>query len=148
MASPTLPKHGTQTDEIFETIFHKQLKSNMDVIEMIKEGINKSSLMKFVRFLNYSPKQIAHLLPISLRTIQRYASKQKFSPGISEHIIQLVFIVGKGIEVFGSREKFMRWFNTPSAAFGGIAPCDLVSLKTGALMVLDALGRIEYGVYA
>ena len=148
MATLTISEHDTQTDEIFEKIFHKQLKSNRDVIEMSKEGITKASLMKFVRFLNYSPDQFADLLPITLRTIQRYSSRQKFSPSISEHIIQLVFLVGKGIEVFGSLEKFMSWFNTPSTALGGEVPCDLVNLKTGAQMVMDELGRIEYGVYA
>ncbi|MCG3117695.1 MAG: DUF2384 domain-containing protein [Candidatus Manganitrophus sp. SA1] len=148
MDTLTIKESDKQADAIFKKIFHKQLKSYMDVIEMSKEGITKASLMEFIHFLNFSPDQFAHLLPITLRTIQRYSSKQKFSPTISEHIIQLVFLVGKGIEVFGSLEKFMSWFNTPSKALGGMVPSDLVSLKTGTQMVLDELGRIEYGVYA
>ena len=115
---------------------------------MSKEGITKASLMDFVRFLNFSPNEMAGMLPITLRTIQRYSNKQKFSPTVSEHIIQLVFLVGKGIEVFGSLERFMGWFNTPSKALGGNVPSDLVDLKTGTQMVMDELGRIEYGVYA
>lgn len=148
MDTLTIKENDKQADAIFKKIFHKQLKSYMDVIEMSKEGITKASLMEFIHFLNFSPDQFAHLLPITLRTIQRYSSKQKFSPTISEHIIQLVFLVGKGIEVFGSLEKFMGWFNTPSKALGGRVPSDLVSLKTGTQMVMDELGRIEYGVYA
>lgn len=141
-------KEAKEADEIFKKIFHKKLKSYMDVIEMSKKGITKASLMEFVHFLNFTPDQFARLLPITLRTIQRYSSKQTFSPTISEHIIQLVFLVGKGIEVFGSLEKFMSWFNAPSQALGGNVPIDLVYLKTGAQMVMDELGRIEYGVYA
>lgn len=137
-----------QADEIFKKVFHIQLKSYMDVIEMSKEGITKGSLMDFVHFLNFTPEQVAQLLPITLRTIQRYSKKQKFSPTVSEHIIQLVFLVGKGIEVFGSLEKFMSWFKKPSQALGGNVPGDLVNLRTGTQMVMDELGRIEYGVYA
>jgi len=148
METLTIKKRDKQAAEIFKKVFHKQLKSYMDVIEMSKEGITKRSLMDFVHFLNFSPDQFARMLPITLRTIQRYSSKQKFNPAVSEHIIQLVFLVGKGIEVFGSLEKFMSWFNTPSKALGGNVPSDLVSLKTGAQMVMDELGRIEYGVYA
>jgi putative toxin-antitoxin system antitoxin component (TIGR02293 family) len=148
MGTLTIKEPGKQADKIFKKIFHKQLDSYLDVIEMSREGVTKGSLMAFVHFLNFSPDQFARMLPITLRTIQRYSSKQKFNPAVSEHIIQLVFLVGKGIEVFGSLERFMRWFNTPSKALGGNAPSNLVSLKTGAQMVMDELGRIEYGVYA
>ncbi|HEX9757245.1 MAG TPA: antitoxin Xre/MbcA/ParS toxin-binding domain-containing protein [Nitrospiria bacterium] len=144
----TIKERDEQAGEIFRKVFHKKPKSNMDVIEMSKEGISKASLMNFVRFLNFSPDQVARMLPITLRTIQRYSRKQKFNPTVSEHIIQLVFLVGRGIEVFGSREKFMSWFNSPSKALGGNVPSGLVSLKTGAQMVMEELGRIEYGVYA
>jgi putative toxin-antitoxin system antitoxin component (TIGR02293 family) len=133
---------------IFKKVFPKQPKSWMDVIEMSTEGVTKSSLMIFVRYLDFSTDRIAHMLPVTARTIQRYSNKQKFNPTVSEHIIQLVLLVGKGIEVFGSREKFLRWFDTPSKALGGKAPSALVSLKTGAQMVTDELGRIEHGVYA
>ncbi|WP_168058448.1 type II toxin-antitoxin system Xre/ParS family antitoxin [Candidatus Manganitrophus noduliformans] len=148
METLLIKERDKQADEIFKKVFHKQLKSYTDVIEMSKEGITKASLMDFVRFLNFSPDQFARLLPITLRTIQRYSGKQRFSPTVSEHIIQLVFLVGKGIEVFGSLEKFMSWFNAPSQALGGNVPSDLVSLKTGTQMVMDELGRIEHGVYA
>lgn len=148
MATVSVKGREKEADEIFKKIFHKKLKSCMDVIEMSKEGITKASLMEFIHFLNFTPDQFARLLPITLRTIQRYSSKQTFSPTLSEHIIQLVFLVGKGIEVFGSLEKFMSWFNAPSQALGGNVPIDLVNLKTGAQMVMDELGRIEYGVYA
>lgn len=148
METLTIKERDKQADEIFKKVFHKRLKSYMDVIEMSREGITKASLMDFVHFLNFSPDQFARLLPITLRTIQRYSSKQKFSPTVSEHIIQLVFLVGKGIEVFGTLERFMSWFNTPSKALGGRVPSDLVNLKTGTQMVMDELGRIEYGVYA
>ena len=137
-----------QAAEIFKKVFHKQLTSHMDVIEMSKQGVTKGSLIAFVRFVNFSPDQFARMLPITLRTIQRYSNKEKFNPTVSEHIIQLALLMVKGIEVFGSLQKFKSWFNMPSQALGGKVPSDLVSLKTGAQMVMDELSRIEYGVYA
>ena len=148
MGALAIKEQNQQAAEIFKKVFHKRLTSYIDVIEMSKEGVTKGSLMAFVRLVDFSPDQFAHMLPITLRTIQRYSSKQKFNPTVSEHIIQLVLLMGKGIEVFGSLEKFRVWFNTPSKALGGRVPRDLVSLKTGAQMVMDELGRIEYGVYA
>ena len=147
MDTLTVNERDKQVAVIFQKVFHKQPKSCMDVIEMSNEGVTKGSLMTLVHYFNLSPDKFAHMLPITLRTIQRYSSNQKFSPVISEHIIQLVFLMAKGIEVFGSREKFMRWFDSPSTALGGKAPSELVALKTGAQMVMDELGRIEYGVF-
>ncbi len=148
METRTIKERDKQAEVIFKKAFHKQPKSCMDVIEMSREGVTKASLMAFIHFLNFSPEKFAQMLPITLRTIQRYSSKQRFNPAVSEHIIQLVFLVGKGIEVFGSLEKFKRWFDTPCQALGGNVPGDLVNLKAGAQMVMDELGRIEYGVYA
>ncbi len=133
---------------MFKRVFNRQPKSWMDVIEMSAEGVTKGSLMIFMHYLDFSTDRIAHLLPITARTIQRYSNKQKFNPAVSEHIIQLVLLVGKGIEVFGSRAKFLRWFDTPSKSLGGKAPSALAGLKTGAQMIMDELGRIEHGVYA
>ncbi len=137
-----------QATEAFRKIFHKQPTSYMDVFEMSKEGVTKDELMLFTRLFNLSLDRCAQMLPITLRTIQRYSGKRKFSPTVSEHIIQLAFLMMKGIEVFESREKFMRWFDSPSRALGGKTPSELVSLKTGTQMVMDELNRIEYGVYA
>ncbi|MFA5073369.1 MAG: antitoxin Xre/MbcA/ParS toxin-binding domain-containing protein [Nitrospirota bacterium] len=133
---------------IFKKMFHKQPRSSMDVIEMSKAGVTKRSLMDFIQYFHFSPEKVAHMLPITLRTIQRYSSNQKFSPVVSEHIIQLVFLMVKGIQVFGSRDAFFRWFDSPSKALGGCMPSELVNLKTGAQLVMDELIRIEHGVYA
>lgn len=148
METLTAKERDKQAAEIFKKVFHKRRISHMDVIEMSKQGVTKRSFMTFVRLVRISPDQYERMLPISLRTIQRYSDNEKFNPAVSEHIIQLVLLVGKGIEVFGSLEKFMSWFNSPSKAFGGRVPSDLVGLKTGTQMVMDELGRIEYGVYA
>jgi putative toxin-antitoxin system antitoxin component (TIGR02293 family) len=54
----------------------------------------------------------------------------------------------RGTEVFESRENFLRWFTTPNTALGGKVPSDLVSLQTGAQLVMDELIRIDHGVFA
>ncbi len=141
-------KKDNEESMIFQEVFHKQPKTMMDFIVMSNEGVTKKSLIHLVQILNVSTNRVADMLPVTLRTIQRYSNNQKFTPSVSEHIIQLAQLVGKGIDAFGSREKFLEWFDTPSTALGGNKPSELVKLKTGAQMVMDELTRIEYGVYA
>jgi len=135
-------------EDIVSKIFHKQFNSDMEIIEMSKKGVTKATLIAFMHYLNFSPDQFAALLPITLRTIQRYSNEKVFTPNISEHIILLVLLVKQGIAVFGSLKSFVSWFNASSQALGGRRPCDLVCFKVGTQMVKDELGRIEYGVYA
>ena len=40
------------------------------------------------------------------------------------------------------------WLKSPNAALRGHAPLSLVDTDIGAEAVLDALGRIEHGVFA
>ena len=139
---------AVETSKIFPKLFHKELTSEMDVIEMSKEGVTKRSLISFGDCFGFTPDRLAYMLPITLRTIQRYKNTQKFNPTISEHIIQLARLMVRGTDVFESRDNFLSWFATPNTALGGKIPSDLVSLQTGAQLVMDELTRIDHGVFA
>ena len=54
----------------------------------------------------------------------------------------------KAVEVFGGKEKALRWMEYPSAALGNIAPIKLIETSVGVQMLLDELGRIEHGIFA
>ena len=133
---------------IIQKAFHKQIHSEMDVIEMSRKGVTKAALVMVGQCFDLSLDTLARMLPVTLRTVQRYSRSQKFNPTVSEHIIQLARLMAKGVEVFESRDKFKRWFTTPNVALGGKAPSELVSLKTGTQLVMDELMRIDYGVFA
>jgi len=134
--------------KIFPILFNKKLTSEMDVIAMSKRGVTKKSLILIGEYFGFTPDRLAYMLPITLRTIQRYKNTQKFNPAVSEHIIQLARLMVRGTEIFKSRENFLRWFTTPNTALGGNVPSDLVSLQTGAQLVMDELTRIDHGVFA
>jgi putative toxin-antitoxin system antitoxin component (TIGR02293 family) len=136
------------SSKIFPILFNKELTSEMDVIAMSKRGVTKKSLILIGEYFGFTPDRLAYMLPITLRTIQRYKNTQKFNPAVSEHIIQLARLMVRGTEVFESRENFLRWFTTPNTALGGNVPSDLVSLQTGAQLVMDELTRIDHGVFA
>ena len=57
-------------------------------------------------------------------------------------------VAAKGMAVFGDREKFLAWMRQPNIALADRIPEDLLSYKLGMDMVMDELGRIEYGVYS
>lgn len=51
-------------------------------------------------------------------------------------------------EVLGSRERALRWLNSPNRACGGQSPLALLETDLGCKQVEDILGRIVHGVYS
>jgi uncharacterized protein (DUF2384 family) len=59
----------------------------------------------------------------------------------------LVDITARAIEVFGTREKALRWLKTPVRSLGDQTPLSLLGSPDGIVRVEDALGCIEHGVW-
>ncbi|RJQ16648.1 MAG: DUF2384 domain-containing protein [Nitrospiraceae bacterium] len=126
----------------------KKIHSRLDLIEMSKAGITKEALRHLAKYLSLSESQLTELLPVSERTILRYTSKKPFNRVVSEQIIQIAEVVARGTEVFRDKEKFISWMHSPSKALANQTPLSLLSSRFGTEMVLDELGRIEYGVFS
>ena len=129
-----------------EKVLRKNIRNQMDLIELSNLGITKDALEHLINFISVPLGQIANLLPITKRTIERYPRKKHFNRVVSEQIIQLAEITAKGVEVFGDKDGFLIWLNRPNKALSGKIPFTLTASRFGAEMVLDELGRMEYGV--
>ena len=117
-----------------------------DLDELSKKGVSKSALLHLARYLDLSEGQMAELLPISLRTLQRYSGRKRFDRVVSEYILQIAVVAARGVDVFDDRNKFLSWLRYPNRALGNRTPTSLLGTRFGTEMVLNELGRIEYGV--
>ena len=124
----------------------KNIQTEMDLIELSDKGITKSALLRLTKYLGFSLGQIASILPVTERTIQRYSPKEHFNPAASEQILQIALIGARGEEVFGGKEQFIEWLNFPCKAFGSKTPRSLLHSRFGADMIRDELGRLEHGI--
>lgn len=129
-------------------VIQKSIQSQMDLVILGDKGVTKDALLHLAKYLSCSMNQIAQLLPVTERTIQRYTSKKHFNRVVSEQILQIAEVAAKGSEVFESRDKFLTWMDHPNVALGKKTPMSLLNSKFGVNMVLDELGRIEHGVFS
>ena len=127
-------------------VLHGNITSRMDLIELSNKGVTKDALLRLAGYLNLSVGQIAQLLPVTERTIQRYSRRQRFNRLVSEQILQIAEVAARGVEVFGDKDKFVSWLKTRSPALGDRSPDSLLNSRFGTEMVLDELGRIEHGI--
>ena len=59
----------------------------------------------------------------------------------------IVEVAARAMEVFGTREKALRWLNTPVRSLGDQTPLSLLDTPEGVVQVQDTLGRVEHGVW-
>ena len=59
----------------------------------------------------------------------------------------IVEVTARAMEVFGTRERALRWLNTPVRSLGGQTPLSLLNTPEGVAQVQDMLGRVEHGVW-
>ncbi|MDC7127217.1 MAG: DUF2384 domain-containing protein [Spirochaetales bacterium] len=129
----------------YDVIGHK-IATEMDLFEISKEGLPKSALLSFSQSVDMSVKSLTGILNITERTLQRKKDLDLLNENVSEHILQLAEVYSRGKEVLGNLDDFKIWADTPNKALGDKRPFDLLSSRYGVQMVLDELGRIEYGI--
>ncbi len=129
-------------------VLQMSIQNQMDLITLSNKGVTKDALLHLAKYLSFSMNQIAQLLPVTERTIQRYTLKKHFNRAVSEQILQIAEVAAKGSEVFEGRDKFLTWMNHPNMALDKKTPMSLLSSKFGVDMVLDELGKIEHGVFS
>jgi putative toxin-antitoxin system antitoxin component (TIGR02293 family) len=129
-----------------KNVLRGNIVSRMDLIELSSKGVTKDALLRLASSLSMSIGEMANLLPVTERTIQRYKRKQRFNRVVSEQVLQIAEVTVRGVKVFGDREKFLSWMKSSSPALGNRTPASLLRSRFGTEVVLDELGRIEHGV--
>jgi putative toxin-antitoxin system antitoxin component (TIGR02293 family) len=119
-----------------------------EYIQLSRSGIIKKALLNLTRQISFTLSEIALVLHISERTLQRYADDAKLSADTSERAILLSQLYQRGTEVFGDLENFKEWMRTPLPAFNYQHPISLLDTTFGFQLIQDELGRIEHGIFA
>jgi putative toxin-antitoxin system antitoxin component (TIGR02293 family) len=122
--------------------------SSAVTIKTIRQGLSTKVFKALAEDLDMSERQLAGVLKIPDRTLDRRLKKRVLSPEESDRVARLARILGRAREVFGNAEKARGWMNTRLAAFDGETPLERADTSLGASQVEDVLGRIDYGVYS
>ena len=125
-----------------------KLETKMDLVALGSIGVTKDAVSHLANYLSLSWKQVAELLPVTERTLQGYAPQQHFNPAVSEQVLHIAEVLAKGTDIFKEKDKLLLWLNTPHKVFSRKTPFTMLSSRFGTELVLEELGRIEFGVYS
>lgn len=122
--------------------------NRLDLVTLSRKGIKKEGLLKLAKILQLSIKEIAALLPVTERTLQRRDPGSRLSPAVSEQVILITELTGEGSQVFGGIKPFVQWLKEENTALGGQKPLALLDTAIGIQLITDQLGKLQYGVYS
>lgn len=122
--------------------------SDYDLVGVARKGIAKKSLLTLAKKLSLTIEEIADILHISERTLQRYTPSTLIKTEHADRAIELAKLYERGAEVLGSHEAFNRWLRHPNLALRHQVPLTLLDTSIGFTMVLNVLGRIAHGIFS
>ena len=121
----------------------------LDVHRDIQQGYRLSCAMAVAERLGITDVQLAELLGVSIRTLQRVPdAKSPLNAQMSDRLYRLARIVAMAEYVLEGADSARTWMHEHQRALGGAKPLDVISSEAGYREVEHLLGRIEYGVYS
>lgn len=118
-------------------------------IEIIRTGLPYQALEIFQNKTGLSRQELAAILQVSARTLQRYASGQSLAPVISEKLLALNDLYQQADQALGGKApNTTAWLRAQNKALGGLTPISLLDTYQGLHEVQNLLGRLEWGVYS
>ena len=119
-------------------------------IEIASDGrlpVYDGTTLPTLTALGFSMDEIYRFVAPRRTIARRIANRETLTVAENDSALRLVRVIDHADQVFGDREKALRWLRKPSRALNGIAPIDLLESETGAHLVEQALYQIEFGIY-
>ena len=117
-------------------------------IDLIRKGIPSNVIDEIMKKTGLSENEMADILHISRRTLQRRNPQESLKPEQSEKLIEIAKLYAKGTEVLGDLNAFKEWMESRITTLGGKRPKEFLDTSLGINLLMDELGRIEFGVYS
>lgn len=118
-------------------------------IHLIRRGLPLSSLNFLLQESKLNRQELAHILQISPRTMQRYSAEHMLPSTVSEKLLMLNDLYERGHDILGQGpENVTHWLRSHVIALGNQRPIDYLDTYEGFNEVLKVLGRLEWGIVA
>jgi putative toxin-antitoxin system antitoxin component (TIGR02293 family) len=118
-------------------------------IQKARKGVPFSKAITIADQLNLTMQELADILHVSLRTLQRYDPNKIMDVEISTKILRLESLALHGAEVFGKDYKaFAKWLRLEVPALEGKSPISYLDTSFGLDWIDQILGQIEHGIFA
>jgi putative toxin-antitoxin system antitoxin component (TIGR02293 family) len=112
-------------------------------------GIPSTDLIETAKMIGMSRDKFYASVGLPKSTIEKNIGQQsRLSPAHGDRIYRVNRVFARAVEVLGDESGAKLWIQRNNRSLGGVSPLSLLDTEVGYELVLDTLGRIEYGIVA
>jgi putative toxin-antitoxin system antitoxin component (TIGR02293 family) len=118
-------------------------------IYLSRNGVSAGFVVDLMESYQFNKLETSRLADISAKTLDRHLqSGKKFNGLQSDRFLELADLYMEGLELFGTKDKFLKWLNASIPALGNTTPKEWLDTHAGISMISDEMGRIKHGIFA
>jgi putative toxin-antitoxin system antitoxin component (TIGR02293 family) len=118
-----------------------------EVISKMRSGTPARTIAGIASSLGLSQDRLFDLLRLPKSTVKgRISSDGKLSATEQDRVYRAGKVLSRAVQVLEDEEAAKAWLSRHNRSLGGEVPLALLDTEVGYELVLDTLGRIEYGV--
>lgn len=119
----------------------------LDAVRLVGRGLPWSALERFRGAAGWSLAELAPLIQVPVRTLDRRRRERRLRPDESDRLVRLARVFQQALALFeGDAVGARQWLGAPVPAFAGLTPLELVTTDPGAREVEALIGRLEHGI--
>ena len=143
---------SSQTAEVVEVLGGARVlgaaRTAIEMAERVRAGFPFEAFEAMVEALSVSQATLAKVLMIQPRTLTRRKKAGHFAAEESDRLYRVARVLAHAISVLGDGDRAAAWMLRRNRALGGQAPLAMLDTDAGVQEIHDALGRLEYGIFA
>ncbi|MET0963947.1 MAG: antitoxin Xre/MbcA/ParS toxin-binding domain-containing protein [Noviherbaspirillum sp.] len=154
--TPPVPKTGRSAKERVPRIIKPSAPASdffegnvSDVIRIMRRGMSAQVVPDVAARLGISQDKLFERLRLPKSTMKsRIGNKQPLSATEQDRMYRADRVWNRALAVLEDENAARSWITRDNRSLGGESPLALLDTEAGYELVLDTLGRIEYGVVA
>ncbi len=121
----------------------------MELSEKVQVGFPVKSFISLTKTMELSNKQLAELVQISSRTLNRRLKEGILKADESERLLRFSRIFTMAKNLFeGDSSSAQNWLRNNNRALGGESPLEASKTEEGSREVENLINRLEHGVFS
>lgn len=120
----------------------------LELSDKVQAGFPFNSFVILTRSMEITNKELAELVQISTRTLNRRQKEGKLKADESDRLLRFARIFTYAIDLFeGDKEAAQNWLSSENRALKGDSPLVASKTEEGAREVENLIVRLEHGVF-
>jgi len=141
--------HAAREPFAYAKLIGIKASDRLELSDEIQAGFPFNSFVILTRSLGVTNKELAELVQINTRTLNRRKKEGKLKADESDRLLRFARIYTYALGLFeGDKVAAQNWLSSGNQALKGDSPLEVSKTEEGARELENLIVRLEHGVFA